>query len=191
VSEDNRVLLAFNVKIPEEITTFGKDLNIAIFSSDIIYRLMDDYKLWLKQRKEREASARLASLVWPGKIRFIRGTTFRQSHPAIFGVEVLGGKIKPGYMLLRKDGSRLGKIKQMQKEGQDIQEAKTNDKVAISIEGITIGRHVNEGDTLYVNVPQRDLEVLQTEFAEKLEPADITVINELKELKTNPSQDQA
>lgn len=182
-SEDNRVLLAFNVTAPQEVASYAKDLGIAVFSSDIIYRMMDDYRAWTKQRKDREKEARYAPLVWPGKVRFIRGTTFRQTHPAIFGVEILGGKIKPGYTLMSKDGSVIGKIKQLQKESKDVQEAKTNDKVAVSIEGITIGRHINEGDTLYVDAPLHDLEIMQSEFADRLAPNDFTIIEEIRKIK--------
>ncbi|TAL47341.1 translation initiation factor IF-2, partial [archaeon] len=182
-SEDNRVLLAFNAQIPQEVASYAKDLNIAVFSSDIIYRLMDEYRLWTKQREDRKKEGKYVLLTWPGKVRFIRGATFRQSHPAIFGVDVLGGKIKPGYMLMSKDGTIIGKIKQLQKESKDVQEAKTNDKVAVSIEGITIGRHVNEGDTLYVDAPLHDLEIMQSEFADKLAPNDFTIIDEIRKIK--------
>jgi translation initiation factor 5B len=74
-------------------------------------------------------------------------------------VEVLAGKIRPGYKL-RKRGKIIGEIKELQSEGENISEAKLGDKVAVSIEGVTLGRQISEGDTLETVLSERDFEIL-------------------------------
>jgi len=179
-----KVILAFNVKILEDAKTLAKDLKIEIFQNNIIYRLIEDYKEWCFKRKEREIQEKLERLTWPAKIKLLPGFVFRASKPAIVGVEVLAGKIKPKIWLLRKDGKEIGSIKEIQKEGKNIPEAKVGDKVAISMEEPTIGRQIKEGDILWVNVPEKDLQTILAEFRDKLTEADMKVIEELRKIKS-------
>ncbi len=179
-----KVILAFNVKVLEDAKTLAKDLKIEIFQNNIIYRLIEDYKEWCFKRKEREIQEKLEKLTWPAKIKLLPGFVFRASKPAIVGVEVLAGRIKPKVWLLRKDGKEVGSIKEIQKEGKNIPEAKAGDKVAISMEEPTIGRQIKEGDMLWVNVPEKDLQTLLAEFRDKLTEADMRVIEELRKIKS-------
>jgi translation initiation factor 5B len=67
--------------------------------------------------------------------------------------------IKPGYKL-KKDGKIVGDIKELQAEGENVQKAKAGEKVAVSMDGVTIGRQINEGDTLDNALFDRDIEIL-------------------------------
>ncbi|MFH7882629.1 MAG: translation initiation factor IF-2 [Candidatus Aenigmatarchaeota archaeon] len=177
-----KVILAFNVKILEEAKDLAKDLKIEIFVNNIIYRIIEEYKEWCLKEKEREIKEKLEKLTWPAKIKILPGYVFRASKPAIFGIEVLAGKIKPNVVLLRKDGKEIGNIKEIQKEGKNIPEAKSGDKVAISMEEPTIGRQIKEGDILYVNVPKDDLNVILSEFPHILGEDEMKIIEEMKKL---------
>jgi translation initiation factor 5B len=180
-SELRRAVLAFNVKT-EEIKSLAKDLGIKLFESNVIYRLMDEYKEWCRQKKEEAFRRRLESLVWPAKIRLIPGCVFRMNKPAVVGVEVLGGKIRSGIKLIRKDGKEVGTIKEVQKEGKTLAGASYGDKVAISMDEPTVGRQIEEGDVLYVYVPQRDVEAWLTEFKGELTENELKILEELKEI---------
>ncbi|MEM5790910.1 MAG: translation initiation factor IF-2, partial [Candidatus Aenigmatarchaeota archaeon] len=160
----------------------SKDLKIEIFVNNIIYRIIEEYKEWCLKEKEREIKEKLEKLTWPAKIKILPGYVFRASKPAIFGIEVLAGKIKPNVVLLRKDGKEIGNIKEIQKEGKNIPEAKSGDKVAISMEEPTIGRQIKEGDILYVNVPKDDLNVILSEFPHILGEDEMKIIEEMKKL---------
>ncbi len=179
-----RVILAFNVKILEEAKNLAKDLKIEIFTSNIIYRIIEEYKEWCLKEKEREIKEKLERITWPAKIKILPGYVFRASKPAIFGVEVLAGRIKPKVILLRKDGKEVGSIKEIQKEGKSIPEAKSGEKVAISMEEPTIGRQIKEGDILYANVPEEDLSLIFSEFSHMLTEEEIKTIDEMKKIKS-------
>ena len=51
-----------------------------------------------------------------------------------------------------KEGKQIGEIKQVQSQGQNIEEAKAGDKIAVSIIGPCVGRQIEEGDVLYVDL---------------------------------------
>jgi translation initiation factor 5B len=156
-----KVVLAFNVKSLDEARTLAKDLKIEIFENNIIYRLIDEYKEWSYKRKEREIEEKLARVARPCEVKILKGFVFRSSGPAIFGVEVKRGLLKPGVQMRREDGRVIGKIKEVQKEGNSIPEAKAGDRIAVSMEEPTVGRQINEGDTLFAVLTNEDLATLR------------------------------
>jgi len=133
----------------------------------------------------------LDKYIRPGKIRILPGCVFRRSDPAIVGVRVLEGIIKPGYPLVRPDGRRIGKIMQIQDKGKPIPKAIKGMEVAISIEGhVIVGRHIKEGDELYVDVPEEHAYKLITEFRQYLNQDEIDLLKEFMKLKKSWKEKQ-
>jgi translation initiation factor 5B len=154
------VIFCFNVKVSEEVEKLAKDNNVTVFSSNVIYTIIEEYQAWVRDRKKREEEAILQKAVRPGRVRVLPGYVFRQSRPAVFGVEVLKGIIKPGSRLKKKE--IVGEIKEMQMRGENIREAKSGDKVAISMPDVTIGKEVKEGDELDVFLSYEDQDTLKS-----------------------------
>ncbi len=146
--ELKRVILAFNVEPLTDAEVMAKNHKIMIFKNNIIYRIIEDYKKWCSEKKEREELEKLEKVVRPCRFRILRGFIFRKRKPAVFGVEILAGVLRPDAPMQKEDGKDIGDIKQIEKEGKIIKEAKTGDKVAVSMEEPTIGRQINEGDVL-------------------------------------------
>ncbi|MEM7825730.1 MAG: translation initiation factor IF-2 [Candidatus Aenigmatarchaeota archaeon] len=180
--EFRKAILGFNVKILEEAKNLAKDLGIEIFQNNIIYRLIEEYKKWFEKKKENIRKEKMKRLIWPAKIKLLPGYVFRVSKPAIFGVEVLVGRIKPNVLLVNKEGKEIGEIKEIQREMQTIQEAKAGERVAISMEEPTVGRQIHEGEILYVKVPEADMNEITREFKDELTESEIKVIEEVKEI---------
>jgi translation initiation factor 5B len=63
-----------------------------------------------KKKTDIEKAA-LEGLIWPAKFRILPGFVFRQTKPAVFGVEVLAGRVRPKVSLLTTDGREIGEIK--------------------------------------------------------------------------------
>jgi len=178
------VILGFNVKVLPEAEELAKKMDIKIFTNNIIYKLVEDFEKWLKEQIEAEKRRELESLVRPGKIRIIPGYVFRRSNPAIVGVEVLGGVIKPGYPLMREDGKHIGEIMQIQDRGKTIPEARVGMAVAISIRGhIMVGRHVDEGDILYTDIPEQHVNLWLTKYKSELSDDEKMVLKEIINIK--------
>jgi len=177
------VVLAFNVKILPDAQQKANELGIKIFWNNIIYHLFEDYDRWVKEKKEEELRIKSTSVVHPGKIKVLPGYIFRNSKPAIVGVEVLGGVIKPQYTLMTQDGKLVGEIQQIQDKGKTIPEARTGSAVAISIKGATVGRDFDPGDILYVHVPIEHVRVLEKDLKEVLSPDELSTLEEIKKIR--------
>lgn len=187
VSRSNRylgVVMLFNVGINEDALEVLRVNGIRIFSNNIIYRLIEEYLEWVEKEKKLEKARELEKLYLPGKIRVIPGYVFRRSDPAVVGVEILGGRVRPGYPLMRVDGRSLGTIMQIQDKGKPISEAKVGMSVAISIRGnVMVGRHFDEGDILYVDMPEEHINIIVDKFADELSIDDLLVIKEIIDIK--------
>ncbi len=178
------VIIGFNVKVLPEAEEEARKHGIRIFTHNVIYKLIEDFEKWYKEQIEAEKRREFESLVRPGKIRILPGYVFRRSNPAIVGVEVLGGVIKPGYPLMREDGRRIGVIKQIQDKGKPIPEARAGMAVAISIEGrVMVGRHIDEGDVLYTDIPEKHAQLLLTKYRSWLTDDEMTVFKEIIRIK--------
>jgi translation initiation factor 5B len=177
ISDDLRkVVLAFNVKILEDAESLAKDWGIMIFQNNVVYRIIDEYKEWTEKKKKQEIEEKLAFAVHPFELKFLKGFVFRVSNPAIFGVEVKKGVLKSGVLVRNQDGKIIGKIKEIQKDGKDIVLAKVGEKVAVSMQEPTVGRQVQEGDTLRAVIPEEDLKILR-ELIAYLSPDEVEMIS--------------
>ena len=104
---------------------------------------------------------------------------FRQSNPAVVGVTVQGGFLRADINLIKKDGSRAGKIKSIQHEGKNISEAEHGKEVAVALPDVIVGRQIKEDDVLYCDVPEHDFIKLKKYLKEH----EIEVLKELAEIK--------
>src|SRR5256712_12602822 len=88
-------------------------------------------------------------LIRPGKIRILRGNVFRRSDPAIVGVEILEGVVRPKYPLVNEDGKRVGTIVHVQDQGKDVPEAGGGKEGGGWLDKRTVGAHLFRGGVLF------------------------------------------
>jgi translation initiation factor 5B len=158
-----KVILAFNIKVDEQTINEAKNFGLKVFNSNVIYRIIDEYKQWMEEEKRKEIESKLETLPRPVKLKVIPGAIFRNSKPAIFGVDVLEGTLKPG-ILLKREGKVIGKVKEIQSEGRTIPKAIKGERVAISIEEAIVGRNVFENDVLVSDLSKEEVEKLKEVF---------------------------
>jgi translation initiation factor 5B len=177
--ELKKVVLAFNVGVLPDAEAMSRDLKVKIFKNNIIYRLIEDYQKWCSERKERRELEKLEKVVRPCKFRILPGFVFRKRKPAVFGVEVLAGVVKPNTPMKKEGGKDVGKIKNVEKEGKIIPFAKTGDKVAVSMEEPTVGRQINEGEILMSVITRSNMESLR-EIWDRLQDDEKQLLKEWK-----------
>ena len=182
------VILSFGVKIDEDALREAEATDITIINENVIYKIIDEYKEWLENEKKKARESAERSLIFPGMVKVIPNTCFRVSHPAIFGIEVLAGKIRPSYLLMNKNGNIIGRIREIQDNGITLQEAKKGDKVAISIDDITFGRQVKEDDILYTHVNDESERLLRQKFSDLLNNEERELLNVISEIKQKRQQ---
>lgn len=172
-------VLAFNVRILQDAEEEAASRNVQIFRERVIYHLIESYMSWFKGKREAGLEQDFETLVKPAKLRIMEGYIFRRARPAIFGVEILAGNIKPKCALVRaENGEEIGEIQQIQDKGEALSTAQQGMQVAVSVDKPIFGRHIFEKDLLYVKVPEQHVKVLQTTFAEKLNAVEQEVLTE-------------
>jgi len=185
--KENRFLaaiIAFNVKITEDAKELAREYGVPIFEGNIIYRVVEDFVKWYREMREKEKRQTLEKLILPGAIRILPGYVFRRSNPVIVGVEILEGRIRRGAPLMREDGKKIGEIMQIQEHGKPLNEAEKGMAVAISIRGkVMVGRQINEGDILYVDVPLDHVDILLSKFKEDLSDSEIELLKKIRKIK--------
>jgi len=175
-------VLVFNVKVLPDAEEEAANAGVQFFKDPIIYNLIDNYLEWLRSKREAKAEQEFEKLVKPGKILVMPGYVFRRAKPAIFGVEILGGQLKPKCSLIRaEDGADVGDVQQIQDKGKAISEAKQGMQVAVSMDKPIVGRHVFEKDILYVKVSESDAKALLTTHLDKLSADEQEVLEEYTE----------
>ncbi len=143
----NAAILGFNIPKPEQTS-------IPVFCSDVIYRLLDDFKAWQEEQKIHHERQELHGLVSPAKILLLNGYTFRQSNPAVMGIEVMSGRLLPNTTLMKANGQEVALVKQVENEQKPVPEAKRGSRVSIAMPDVIVGRHIKEGEILYSMLPE-------------------------------------
>ncbi len=180
----NAVVLSFNVGMEDDAKAEAEAAGIDIVSANVIYKLIDDYKLWIDGEKKREMDTLEKSLLFPAMVKILPNSCFRVSHPAVFGVEVSSGRIRPGYQLMKENGDVIGKVKEIQDNGVGKQEAKKGDNVAISISDVTFGRQIKDNDVLYTFISSEEIRALKYKFSEMLTDDDKQLLEKLAAINT-------
>ena len=175
----HRIILAFSTEIlsdaEEEIE--NSESGVKYLCSDIIYHILEEREEWVEQRTRELEEASREQVVYPGRILLLPDHTFRISKPAVVGVRVLAGRIHVGQRLL-KNGERVGQLKSIRSGQDSMKEARQGAEVAVAIDGVTVGRQIDEEDVLLVDIPES--------HAKKLRKMDLTSaeLEVLEELTT-------
>jgi len=177
----NRVIFSFNIKILPDAKEELANADIAIFNEDVIYTIMENYDEWIEKKKAQLERERRQDYIHPGMIKFLPEYVFRVSHPAVIGIRVLSGRIKNGMRLMKDDGKLIGSIKGIQSENKPVEEAIQGQEVAISIDGVTVGRQIKGEDILYTDIPETDAKKLNQMDILNLDEKD--VLNKIFEIK--------
>jgi len=157
----NRTILGFNVNMLQDAKESLTDADIKVFLNDVVYRLIEEYTEWRDEERTKIESDKRSLFAFPGKIRVLPGCVFRTSKPAIVGVRVLQGRIRPGQTLINQDGRDIGRIRSLRSGEEALKESIMGDEVAVAIEGATVGRQVDVEDILYVDILESRVKELQ------------------------------
>jgi translation initiation factor 5B len=180
--EIHGVILGFNVKLLSDAKEEAQNKAIKIFQQNIIYHLIDDYLVWIKEERTRKIEEAFEDLVLPCKIKILPGYVFRRSRPAIVGVEILGGRLRTRVRLVDLKGREVGQVSQIQDRGESLTEATAGMQVAVSLRGPIVGRHIHEGDLLYTQIPEEHARVLLRRFEQELDPREVETLQEFIEI---------
>ncbi|MCZ7380437.1 MAG: translation initiation factor IF-2 [Candidatus Methanoperedens sp.] len=177
------VILGFEVDVLPDAREELMGSDIKLFVNNVIYRLIEDYKKWVVDQKQLMEKKRYETIIKPGRFTILPDCTFRQSKPAVVGVRVLGGVIKTNLEVMKDNGVIVGAIKGIQENSENIGEAGAGKEVAVAIDGPTVGRQIKEGDTLYIDVPEKHAKIAEQELFEAMKIEDKETLMAYMEIK--------
>lgn len=177
------VIVGFDVDVLPDAEEELVGSDIKVFINDVIYRLIEDYKKWVSEQKQLIEKKRYETIIKPGRFMILPDCTFRQSKPAVVGVRVMGGVIKSNLDVMKENGAVVGTIKGIQERNENISEAAAGKEVAVAIDGPTVGRQIKEGDTLYIDVPEKHAKIAEQELFESMKIEDKETLMAFMEIK--------
>jgi len=160
-NDTHHIILGFNVNISKDASAEITTHSIKVITNNIVYALIDDYKEWMDETKKQCETDLRSVFSFPAKMMVLPDHIFRVSKPAVVGVRVLAGRIRVGENLIDIQGKDCGLIKSVRDDdGNVLPEGLQGSEVSVAIDGITIGRQVNENDILYVDMIESGFKAL-------------------------------
>jgi translation initiation factor 5B len=170
----HQTILGFNVDVLADASRRADESDVRIFRDDVIYQLVEEYDEFVEDSQRAQQETILDNISRPGRFQLLMDHTFRQNDPAVVGVEVLGGTVRNNAQVAKFEGNepvRVGRINGIQEQGEDVSEARQGKRVSVAIDGPTVGRQIEEGDELWIELPEKHAKILEQELAEDI-PAD-------------------
>ena len=177
------VILGFNVKILPDAQEVIESEKVKVFNESIIYDLIEGYTRWVQEEKEKAAAKEFGSLTPICKFKVLEGYIFRRSNPAIFGVEVLVGKLRQRVQVMNSDGKVVGTIHQIQDKGKPLDEAQRGSQVAVSMTEPMVGRHIFEKEVLYSLPKESEVRTLKEKYLSRLSVEEQQVLEEIIQIR--------
>ncbi|EED95382.1 predicted protein [Thalassiosira pseudonana CCMP1335] len=182
-------ILAFDVPVEREAREQAEEVNVRIFTADIIYHLFDQFTRFMEQLTEKRREDAAAIAVFPSIIKILPQHVFNQKDPIIVGVEVVEGILKVGTPLCvpALGGLTVGTVTSIESNGREQETAKKGSSVAIKIVNesnptITYGRQFDASHSLYSHLSRASIDALKLHFKEKLETEDWRLVVKLKKV---------
>ena len=182
------VILAFNIKVFDDAKTECDESHIRVFEDKIIYSLIDTYSQWVDDDKSDIENSIFKEFTPICKFTFLKGYTFRNNNPAVFGIRVDVGTLRQKTTFTNKSGKKIGNIHSLEADGKTVKEVKMGEEVACSVQNVTIGRQVNEEDVFYTLPAPFEAKQLLKKYAHKLSSEELQTLNEIVRIQreTNP-----
>ena len=188
-NEAHGAIIAFNVDVHHNSEEDLANSDIKLFKGDVIYQIIEDYEDWINQKEEARKKAFYNAIIKPAKFMALPKLVFRQSKPAIIGVEALSGTIKQGQKLINKNGEMVGVIASMEDKGETLPDISRGQRVAMAIKDAVVGKDFDEGDELFIDIPEKHYKFIEREFKSKLTEDEYETLYEFLEIKRKQDPD--
>ena len=176
-SDLNKIIVGFNIQNESK-----PDSEVKIIQHEVVYHIIEDLQKYTKEKALEIERKKLLNLTWPVKIKLLKNCCFRQSKPAVFGVRVEAGILRPNVLLINENNEEIDKVKNIQAENKGISQAIQGQEVAISLPSVTYGRQIKEDDILYSSLNEQEFLKLK-ENKKYLNSDEISLLQEIAEIK--------
>ncbi|AFO57956.1 translation initiation factor IF-2 [Natrinema sp. J7-2] len=175
-----KAILGFNVDVLDDADQRAEIEDVTIFTDEVIYQLIEEYEEYVEGIEQAQQDTILENITRPARFRILPDHTFRQNDPAVVGVEVNAGTIQTNANVVKFEGNepeRVGQIKGIQEQGEDVDEARAGNRVSVAIDGPTVGRGIEEDDELWAEIPEKHAKILEQELASEIPGDELEALN--------------
>ncbi|KER27664.1 hypothetical protein T265_05298 [Opisthorchis viverrini] len=184
------VILAFDVKIDRDAQKLAADLNVRIFTSEIIYRLQTQMEEYIEDLKRGNRRKHRDLAVYPCKLRILPDMVFNKRAPIVVGVHIEAGVLRENTPICvpSRECVHLGRVFSIEFNHKPLQEARTGQEVCIRIDPLDgetpklYGRHFDHNDLLVSKISRESIDVMKEHFRSDLTKEDWRLMVELKKL---------
>jgi len=189
--DTHKAILAFNVDVLDDAERRVEESDVRVFDSDVIYQLVEEYDEYVEEVERAQQETVLENITRPARFQILKDHTFRQSDPAVVGVEIMSGTVQNNQRVVTFEGGepeRVGSLKGIQEQGEDVDEARAGNRVSVAIDGPTVGRQIVEGDELWIEIPEKHAKILEQELKEEIPMDEREALNQYleKQRKRDP-----
>jgi translation initiation factor 5B len=165
-------ILAFDVPIDSDAREMAEELNVRIFTAEIIYHLFDQFTAFMNGLREARKKEAAEVVVFPCVLKILPQHIFNKKDPIVIGVEVTEGSLRLNTPLsipqLQVD---VGKVTRMEINHKEVNIAKKGTQVAIRIVNesnptITYGRQFDHTNALYSKISRQSIDACKEFFKE-------------------------
>jgi len=182
-------ILAFDVPVTKEATQMAEELNVRIFTADIIYHLFDQFTAYMEKVKADKREAASQHVNFPCILSIMPNCIFNKRDPIVVGVDIVKGIARVGTQICIPSQGYIdiGKIASMELNHKEVKSAKAGQSVAMKIEPRTpsessrlYGRHFDHKDQLVARMTRESIDMLKESFREELSKDDWRLVVQLK-----------
>ncbi|SEH12661.1 translation initiation factor 5B [Natronorubrum sediminis] len=178
--QKQQVILGFNVDVLGDADQRAENDDVRIFTDDVIYQLIEEYEEFVDELEREQQDTILENIVRPARFRILPDHTFRQNDPAVVGVEVNSGTVQNNANVVKYENNepeRVGQVKGIQEQGEDVDEARAGNRVSVAIDGPTVGRQIEEDDELWIEIPEKHAKILEQELTSEIPGDELEALN--------------
>ncbi|MCU4740642.1 translation initiation factor IF-2 [Halobacteria archaeon AArc-m2/3/4] len=175
-----RTILGFNVDVLSDAEQRAEIDDVRLFTDDVIYQVIDEYETFVEEMERAQQDTVLDNITRPARFRILPDHVFRQNDPAVVGVEVNSGTLQNNTFVVSWEGNeptRVGQVKGIQEQGEDVDEARAGERVSVAIDGPTVGRQIEEDDELWTELPEKHAKILEQELASEIPGDELEALN--------------
>jgi len=175
-----KAILGFNVDVLDDAEDRAEIEDVTIFTDEVIYQLIEEYEEYVEGIEKAQQDTILENITRPARFRILPDHTFRQNDPAVVGVEVNAGTVQNNANVVKFDGNeadRVGQVKGIQEQGEDVDEVRAGNRVSVAIDGLTVGRGIEEDDELWIEIPEKHAKILEQELASDIPGDELEALN--------------
>jgi translation initiation factor 5B len=165
-------ILAFDVPIDAEAVTMAEELNVRVFSAEIIYHLFDQFTAYMRTLQEAKKNEAQNVVMFPCILKILPQHIFNKKDPIVIGVEVLEGTLRLNTLLCIPSLSLdVGRVTRIENNHKEVTQAKKATSVAVRIVNeqnptLTYGRQFDHTNTLYSKISRPSIDALKEFYKE-------------------------